>query len=271
MTFSTWYSIGNSAIHRWHPATKLLFTIVMWLTAFIIQQPILNALQFLILLGLISLARVPSAKVIGFTKVTSPIVLAYFLLWPFLFGGGPVLLSVILPGTMFEISVYEFGLVWGAIAAFRLATVFYSTFLLLATTSDSQVIQGLVSMKFPYIVAFVLMITTRFLATLMSDMSSIQEARRARGLSQRVGLSGFIRNLSSILIPLVMVSMRRVQILSDAIEVRAFATGRNRTSLNYVGLGSTQKVSILGIFSFFALVIYLRFGVGVIVTFPSRI
>jgi len=271
MTFSTWYSIGNSVFHRAHPAPKIVFTLVMWMSAFIIQFPIANFLQFLAIVIMIMVSKVPTRKLLGFTKVTVPIIVAYFVLWPFLFGEGPLLGSLSVPGTGLTISLYFLGILWGLIAAFRLATVFYSTFFLLATTSDSQVIDGLMSAKFPYVFGFVLMITVRFLATLISDIASIQEARRARGLPERIGLVGFIRNLLTILLPLVMVSMRRVQVLTDAIEVRAFSPGRERTLYNDFKMRPAHVLEIVGSITFLILVVYLRFGLGLLVTLPNRI
>lgn len=269
MSAYSWYSVQDSPIHKVSPLIKGAFTLSMWLIAVFFQHPFWNGLQVLLIVSLLALAKIPRKIFMAFAKPMAPIVTLYFILWPFLLKEGLTLFQANLG--LISIQVTQLGIAWGLMAALRLAGIFLSTFLLLATTSETQLNSSLLNVGVPFPIVLTLTLSARFVTIALADITTIQEARRARGMPERVGIFGFIRNLLTLLIPLLLVSLKRVQTVTNAIEARAFSSTRKRTFFHETTITPSTILTITFIVLATAAIGILRLWYGEFAMIPSRV
>lgn len=217
----TWYVEKRTYLHRMSPLSKVAAVSTMWFTAFILQSPIWNALELSVVVVMIVTARIPLSRFITYVKIIVPVMLIFLLLFATLIKGGETMLE------LRPLRVTSGGLSAGIIGSSRLGTLFFSTIgILLATTREIDIVKGLVKIRLPATAAFLFMMSMRFVTLSMSDLQTIREARRSRALPERENAFQFIRNLISIIIPLFIVTIRRIQTASNALEVKGFPPQR---------------------------------------------
>jgi energy-coupling factor transport system permease protein len=253
----SWYVSGKSFLHQATPLQKLALVAFLWVTSFVFASPLWNGALLFFTLAVLIAARVPFLSMKAYLKVIIPIMLLFLLLFP-LFDRGGTVLFVLGP-----IVISWVGVSGGIIAASRLGALFLSTVgILLTTTRERELIDGLMKGGLPFEASFLLMLTLRFISLSMTDLMTIREARRARAMPERENLIQLLRNLVSIVVPLFIATIRRIQTSSNALEVKGFAPGAKRTS---VLKGELQKSEVLtGVFfvalTAFLAVLRLKFG-----------
>jgi energy-coupling factor transport system permease protein len=90
-------------------------------------------------------------------------------------------------------------------------------------TSESELVEGMRKLRMPYVICFIFMLAIRFFPTLASDLTMIREAQMSRGTNFEKGsLLERGRKLAAVLIPLMVVSFKRVEVISTGLEARAF-------------------------------------------------
>ena len=185
----------------------------------------------------------------AYLKVIVPIMLVFLVLFPLFSRGGTVFVMV------GPVVISWVGVSGGIIAAARLGSLFLSTVgILLTTTRERDLIDGLMKGGLPFEVSFLMMITLRFISLSMSDLTTIREARRARAMPERENPVQLIRNLISIVIPLFVATIRRIQTSSNALEVKGFPPVTKRTGMRREKVSRTEV--FYGVF-FLALTIVL--------------
>ncbi len=187
------------------------------------------------ILAVLLAARVPFSSMKAYLKVIVPVMLLFLVLFP-LFDRGGAIIAVLGP-----VEITWVGVSGGLIAATRLGALFLSTVgILLTTTRERDLIGGLMKGGLPFEASFLLMMTLRFISLSMTDLATIREARRARAMPERENLIQLLRNLISIVIPLFVATIRRIQTFSNALEVKGFAPGAKRTSVRKEGLRKSE-------------------------------
>ena len=222
----TWYVDEDSILHRASPLVKLAFVIFLWVLSFIFYSPVWNTVELFFIVGMLLVTRVPFSSMRAYLKIIVPVMLLFLIIFPLVDHGGTVYFRY----GIIEIS--QVGLFAGIIAADRLGSLFLSTIgLLLTTTKERDLIQGMMKGGMPYDAAFLLMLTLRFVSLSMTDLTIIREARRARAMPERENLIQLLSNLISIVIPLFLATIRRIQTTSNALEVKGFAPGSRKTAV----------------------------------------
>lgn len=237
----SWYVDGKSFLHRASPLQKLAFVAFLWISTFIFASPLWNGAILFFTLAVLLAARVPFRSMKVYLKVIVPVMLLFMLLFPLFDRRGTDLF------TLGPIGITRAGISGGIIAASRLGALFLSTVgILLTTTRERDLIDGLMKGGLPFEASFLLMMTLRFISLSMTDLMTIREARRARAMPERENLIQLLKNLISIVVPLFIATIRRIQTSSNALEVKGFAPGAKRTS---VLKGELQRSEILtGVF-----------------------
>lgn len=193
--------------------------------SFIFASPYWNAGLLFFTVAVLLVARVPFSSMRAYLKIIVPIMLLFLVLFPLFSAGGTVYL------TLGPVVISWVGISGGIIAASRLGTLFFSTIgILLTTTRERDLIGGLMKGGLPYEASFLLMMTLRFISLSMSDLTIIREARRARAMPERENLIQLLGNLVSIVIPLFIATIRRIQTSTNALEVKGFSPGAVRTN-----------------------------------------
>ncbi len=135
------------------------------------------------------------------------------------------------------------------------------------TTNPDDVMQSMITMHFPYNLAFAFSLSFRFIPTLSQEMLIIHDAQKSRG--HRIEEGNFIQKIYNwfpILIPLLLNSINRAFHVAEALETRGF--GYNQKITSYFPLKLTLKDYIGIIVSFLLLILgfFLRFKSNL---FPS--
>jgi len=103
----------------------------------------------------------------------------------------------------------------------------------------------------------------RYVPTLGNEAYAIMDAQRARGVELDKGnLLTRIRNIVPIIVPLIIVSIRRALSVAESMESRAFGACENRTYLEKLAFRRRDwAVVILSLF-ILTLVLYVNLIVG---------
>lgn len=152
----------------------------------------------------------------------------------------------------------EYKLTWEQI--FYQVTKFFKYFsviplgiIFLLTTNPSEFASSLNGIGVNYKAAFAVALTLRYFPDVQRDYHDISQAQQARGLelSHKAKFSDRFKNSLLIVIPLIFSSLDRVELISNAMDLRGFAKSRTRTwytSRKFTGLDYTAIAISLIIF-----------------------
>ena len=90
--------------------------------------------------------------------------------------------------------------------------------LFVSTTNPSELAASLNSIGIPYKVAYIVALALRYIPDIQNDYHDISQAQQARGieLGKGVKLSKRFKNVVSILFPLILTSVQRIDLISNA-------------------------------------------------------
>ncbi len=110
-------------------------------------------------------------------------------------------------------------------------TVIPSVFIFLTTTDPSELASSLNGVGVPYTIAYSLEIALRYIPDIQDEFHRIKNAQEARGIemSSKGNLFSRIKNTASIIFPLLFSSMERIEVVSNAMELRGFGKKKSRT------------------------------------------
>jgi energy-coupling factor transport system permease protein len=138
-------------------------------------------------------------------------------------------------------------LVFGAGMSLRLLTIISAFVILTLTIHPDDILQALLKIKVPYKSILVISLATRFVPTLIEDARGISDIQRSRGLElDRGNPVQRIRRRSAVIMPLLSNSLDRTVQIAEAMESRAFASGKKRTFYKELNL-NRMDVIIAGI------------------------
>jgi energy-coupling factor transport system permease protein len=234
------YIEADTFLHRLNPVTKILLLLLSFLLCMLFEHPLfllppLIALFFLLLYS----------KSLRNLKRALPILLPLFvlsvLLWS-LFGKQPL---------------------YGVGAGMRISLMIGYGLLFLSCTRVEEFTWALERLHIPYKAAFALSLSFRLVPTLLEAASTVLEAQRARGLSME-GRNIVKRLLSYVplLVPVFMLSLRRMHLLSFALELRGFGA-RKRTFYRTWRMRGSDLLLLLLLLLVDIICMYMRMkGVG---------
>jgi len=116
----------------------------------------------------------------------------------------------------------------------RLITMASAAYLFFAVTDPMEIADLLTMIKTPPGVALAAMVAFRFIPVMIDDLKGIMAAQRSRGYRSDVGGAlERIRRLSPILIPALVLVVRRSQSVAEAVESRGFGSGKRTLYPDY--------------------------------------
>ena len=149
--------------------------------------------------------------------------------------------------------IFSLGMKYGGLLALRLV-IFSGVIIFFVLTTDLEDLGvALRKMRFPYELVFVIVATARFIPVLIDDIETIIKARMVKGVEfQRGSFFTKIRRYAGLLVPLVIVSLRRSYRLAEAMDARGFGAEKQRTYYSEVNMRARDWfISIL----FFAILL----------------
>lgn len=103
--------------------------------------------------------------------------------------------------------------------------------LFVSTTNPSEFAASLNRIGVKYSIAYAVALTLRYIPDIQKEYHDISQAQQARGveMTNKENVFKRIKSAASILVPLVLSSMSRIEVVSNAMELRGFGKNSKRT------------------------------------------
>ncbi len=135
------------------------------------------------------------------------------------------------------------------------------TAIFIFTTHPSEFASSLNKIGVPYKIAYAVNIAFRYIPDVQREYRDILDAQQARGLAFHKGegsIGEILRNYTTIFVPLVSSSIKRIETVSNAMELRSFGKKRKRTWYSYEKLKVMDFAFIAVCILVFAMAVYLK-------------
>ena len=241
------YQDKGTPVHRLNPFSKL-----GWITSVLVLSLVLDSPLFLLAVFLSTLPLVKAARV--WSEWLSAMRLALYL------SAAVILINALVSshGThvLFEapfhlplvgapVITLE-AIIYGVVMSLRLLSIISAFALLTFTVNPDEMMLAMIKMRLPYKSVLVITLSTRFIPTLLDDVERITDVQRSRGLELDKGrLPRRIKSRTSIVTALLSNSLDRAVQVAEAMESRAFGTGRNRTFYRDIGFSLTDVTTLV--------------------------
>ena len=132
------------------------------------------------------------------------------------------------------------------------------------TTNPSEFASSLNHIKVNYKVCTSLSLTLRYFPDVQRDYHTISLAQQARGLemSSKAKLMNRIKNIVTILTPLIFTTMDRSELITNAMELRGFGKGKKRSWYSFKPLQTKDWISMFICLLIFLFMLYIRIFVN---------
>ena len=210
-----------SLIHRLDPRTKLALLLMSFGMAVLPERPEVAGLAALLVLLQVALARA-WGELYRIRWLLLALLVFSLTVWSLLAWG---------PTPLFW-RVSRESLAFGAATFLKFGTMMVAGVVLLATTRVEELFLGLVRLRLPYSVAFAFALALRWVPEVYQTALRVKEAQEVRGLGFEAGgpFTRLKRHLP-LLVPIFLLTLRRTQTMSWALEARGFQAQRQRTYL----------------------------------------
>lgn len=143
-------------------------------------------------------------------------------------------------------------------------TVIPAVLMFILTTNPSEFTASMNRIGMSYKISYSIAIALRYIPDVQADFTKIKHAQEARGIemSSKAGLIDRIKNVSSILFPLIFTSMDRIDVVSNAMELRGFGKNKKRTWYSGKKLSSKDITVIVVVLIFAAASLMITFADG---------
>lgn len=103
--------------------------------------------------------------------------------------------------------------------------------LFVSTTNPSEFAASLNKIGVKYSVAYSVALALRYIPDVQTQYHEISQAQQARGIemSKKASLVSRLKSISAILVPLIMSSMSKIDVISNAMELRSFGKKKKRS------------------------------------------
>ena len=261
------YQAKDTWIHRLSGVTKLIFFLawsivgmITYDTRVLIAMCLMSFVIFAV--SKINLKQVSTVlAVISFFLIMN--VIAIFAFSPYegtkIYGSRTELFHLIGPYTVTKEQLfYEFNVI------LKYFTVIPAALMFLGTTNPSEFASSLNKIGVSYNIGYAISIALRYIPDVQNDFQEIQMAQQARGIdmSKNEKLSIRIKKMVVIIFPLIFSSMERIDVVSNAMELRGFGKHRRRTWYTQKKATISDYVSIICIVLVSALALYITFRDG---------
>lgn len=140
---------------------------------------------------------------------------------------------------------------------FKYASVVPLGMIFLLTTNPSEFASSLNGIGVNYKAAFAVALTLRYFPDIQRDYHDISLAQQARGLdlSHKAKLTDRFKNSLLIVIPLIFSSLDRIELISNAMDLRGFSKSKTRTWYASRKLASNDYIALALSMAIFAITV----------------
>ncbi len=228
------YMPKETWVHRLSGVSKMIFFLLWSITGMLTYDTRILLLMLVISLLIFKVSKT-EWKQVGtvFKFILLFLCLNLFAVWLFspyqgteIYGTKTVLLKVagnhdITAEQLF----YEFNIM------LKYFTVTPVVLMFIVTTNPSEFAASLNRLGVSYNIGYAVAIALRYVPDVQSDFTKIRHAQEARGIemSKKASVPSRIKNMSAIIFPLLFSSMDRIDVVSNAMELRGFGKNKKRT------------------------------------------
>ena len=110
-------------------------------------------------------------------------------------------------------------------------TVIPAVFMFIVTTNPSEFAASMNKVGIHYNIGYAVAIALRYIPDVQDDFTKIKHAQEARGIemSRKASLTNRVKSMAAIIFPLVFSSMERIDVVSNAMELRGYGKHKKRT------------------------------------------
>lgn len=174
------------------------------------------------------------------------------------------------PSFSYNLVIYDEALFRTGFLVLRIIIIVILSSLLTFTTMPTDITNGIESLLKPLKVirfpvselAMMLSLTLRFIPTLLDEANKIIKAQASRGVE--LSESKFkekITQIVSLLIPLFVISFKRAEDMANAMDVRGYIVGADRTKIDIMKMEFKDYFSLVIVLAILTTTILLRVGV----------
>ena len=170
----------------------------------------------------------------------------------------------------FNFDIYKSGLERSGFIFLRIVLMISITQILTLTTMSTDINNGLEWILSPLkllkiqvgVFAMLISLTLRFIPTLLSESKKIMAAQASRGVDFNEGsLKDKVNQIISLLIPMFVISFKRADELSNAMEARGYIIGAKRTKIDLLKFRFIDFFAMIVVICMFVVVILHMVGV----------
>lgn len=170
----------------------------------------------------------------------------------------------------FKFDIFYEGVEKAGFVLIRILIMIGTTSLLTLSTMSTDINNGIEAVLSPLkifkinvgVLSMLVSLTFRFIPTLLEESKKIMNAQASRGVDFEEGsLKSKVTQIISLLIPMFVISFKRAEDLSNAMEARGYIIGAKRTKLDELRLRWRDYLSLVIVLALFAVVIWSRFYV----------
>lgn len=229
-------SLKDTLIHSIDPRAKIIVLIAVSVIAISIDKP--KALMGLLVFSLIGypVAKIPARNI----KIL--LVLLLLLIWGAIYSQAlfyqqypRTIIFTVFSENSFGLEwdglhVYREGIEYGAMQSLRFASTTGLALLFYWTTNPNAMLLGMIKLRVPYGLAFMVITSLRFVPLLISESITVFRAQKLKGYAP-FKPSNWLKTIFLSLVPILANCIRRSSKLAVSVEGRAFKPDALRTYL----------------------------------------
>ncbi|MGQ4833728.1 MAG: energy-coupling factor transporter transmembrane component T family protein [Candidatus Asgardarchaeia archaeon] len=260
------YFAGDTLIHKFDPRTKIIMLAYFVGLALLFSNPLHLALVILATFLIWTYARIPAKEISRVYRYVYGTLALVILIQGLSFPSGTEIIRVIPPnpliGNVGALTVE--GLAYGVAISERILIMMIIGPLVIYTTPLDRLILGLVKLKMPYSIAYIMSSALNILPSVQLEIETIIEAQTARAFT-KLETGGFVERMRAyipILVPLIVGMARNSTQLSLAMAARAFGASKERTYYHDIKATTKDYIAISLMIISFAIFVYLYIMYG---------
>ncbi|MEM3754782.1 MAG: energy-coupling factor transporter transmembrane component T [Candidatus Bathyarchaeia archaeon] len=259
MSFFSFYVQRKNFYSSLSPVTRIMIPLVLMIMPFFFRSIITCLVTLIIVFTILKIADVSVHAIKPFTSIFYVLIPMIMIAWIFFTHSGNIIFR------FGPILITDFGIFEGVLNILKLIVMVLSTALLFTTNSQRDIIAGLRKLKFPYSFCLMFALALRSLPTVYNDFQQVKSAQMSRGLElEKENVISRAIKFVSILIPMLIISIQKVEYLSMTLESRGLRLGRkvNRTFYKEPTLRIRDFILIYITFCLVALTLLLKYLIG---------
>lgn len=228
------YAPKNTCIHRLSGVTKMLFFVLWSIAGMLTYDTRVLAVMLAISLLIFKVSKTEWKQVGTVFKFILFFLflnlITVFLFSPYqgteIYGTKTVLFHI---AERYSVTTeqlfYEFNIM------LKYFTVVPVVLMFMVTTNPSEFAASMNRLGISYNVGYAIAIALRYVPDVQSDFTKIKHAQEARGIemSNKASIFKRLKNMANIIFPLIFSSMDRIDVVSNAMELRGFGKKKKRT------------------------------------------